>query len=256
MRIVPGDPAVEPEDFFHPEVVGEHALVVLASHPRVAALHVAEQALLGRQEQALAVHFDAPAFEAYVAPRRGAGAGAKQAQLERLRHALGYGVVLLPVRVLGPGVETESGDRNLGMPPFAANEARAEVARPAAVSRPVEEFYARGVNARASEHVPRLLFDIVRRQDSDGLARRDSPHDLGIDPRDGSELARPVSIVVGPAEPGSLVRLPLGRQAIAQRRRAVARALPRLARVWQLLGHRASILLLASPIGLDGFVLV
>src|SRR5437773_1227044 len=105
------------------------------------------------------------------------------------------------------------------MLPCAANEARTEVARPAAVSGPVVELDARGVNARAPKNLPGLPLNFRARQDSNTLARRDAPHDLGIDPRDRSELARPVSHVVRPSEPGRLGRLPLGWQAEALGRR-------------------------------------
>src|SRR5881628_2379614 len=39
--------------------------------------------------------------------------------------------------------------------------------------------------------------------------------DLRIDPRDGLEFSRPVTLIVGPREPCGGVRFPLGRHAVA-----------------------------------------
>ena len=47
-------------------------------------------------------------------------------------------------------------------------------------------------------------------EDLDRLVRREHARDLGVHPRDGPELARPVGLVVRPADPGRPVRLPLG----------------------------------------------
>ena len=157
----------------HAKVIAEDALEILPAKPGVPRLRgLVKQALFGGHERPAAVYVDAAAFEAHVASPLGAGAGAKEAQLERLRHTLGYGVVLTPVRILGPGVEAESSDNQFGGRPRAPHEERAEVARPTSVGRPVEEFYARGVNARAPEHAPRLPLDVLRGKDSDGLAWR------------------------------------------------------------------------------------
>ena len=43
------------------------------------------------------------------------------------------------------------------------------------------------------------------------------PDDLGVDPGDRRELAGPVVAVVGPGDPGRLVRLPFGGHPVAER---------------------------------------
>ena len=49
----------------------------------------------------------------------------------------------------------------------------------------------------------------------DPLVARQVSDDLGIDPRDGLELARPVAFEMRPREPSGLVRLPFGGHAVA-----------------------------------------
>ena len=53
--------------------------------------------------------------------------------------------------------------------------------------------------------------------------RRQVAHDLAVDPRDRRELARPVGALVRPRQPGRLVRLPLGRHAVAELHRSLRR---------------------------------
>src|SRR5262249_46242139 len=60
----------------------------------------------------------------------------------------------------------------------------------------------------------------VGNEQADGLARREVADDLGVDPGDGRELARPVGGVVGPGDPGRPVRLPLGWHAICDTSRS------------------------------------
>src|SRR4029078_940212 len=66
-----------------------------------------------------------------------------------------------------------------------------------------------GINdlARSGANLFRLAEDL------DVFMVRDHAGDLGVDPRDRSELARPVRLVVRPANPRGAVRLPLGRHA-------------------------------------------
>src|SRR5206468_436801 len=120
---------------------------------------------------------------------------------------------LLPVAVLGPGVEAEAGDRELGV---LTHEDRPEVARPAAIGGEAKEFDTLQVHAALAQHFARLRF--VRRrldEDPDRLARRELPDNLTVDPRDRAELAGPVTRVVRPADPGGRVWLPLGGHANA-----------------------------------------
>ena len=47
-------------------------------------------------------------------------------------------------------------------------------------------------------------------KDLDRLVIGQCPGDLGVDPRNGPQLARPVRLVVRPGDPGGLVRSPFG----------------------------------------------
>src|SRR5439155_25451633 len=103
VRVVARDSLPQPQHVGHAKVLAEDAFEILPAEPGVPRLRgLVKQALFGGHERPAAVDVDAAAFEAHVASPLGAGAGAKQAQLERLRHALGYGVALTPVRILGP----------------------------------------------------------------------------------------------------------------------------------------------------------
>src|SRR5262249_6695332 len=53
-------------------------------------------------------------------------------------------------------------------------------------------------------------------EDVDPFDASEMAADLGVDPGDRFKLARPVGTVVWPRDPGGLVRLPLGRHAIAK----------------------------------------
>ena len=52
--------------------------------------------------------------------------------------------------------------------------------------------------------------------DVHGLDAAEMADDLGVDPGNGRELARPVVAVVRPGDPGRLVRLPFGGHAVAK----------------------------------------
>ncbi len=86
---------------------------------------------------------------------------------------------------------------------------------------------------RADQHLASLrLGRFIVDQDVHLLDAREVANDLRVDPRNGLELARPVGAVVRPRDPGGLVRLPLGRHAIAERGRCVRKCECFL---WQLL---------------------
>jgi len=60
--VVAGDAAVEPEDLVNAEVVGENLLKLLTGESGVALLDLAEEALFGGEQDALAVGVDGAAF--------------------------------------------------------------------------------------------------------------------------------------------------------------------------------------------------
>ncbi len=209
---------------------------MLARDSGIALLHLAQQALFGRDQRAAAIDVDAAALE------HDAVQLAVDAQLglpERHAQALGNlgagGRVELPVVVLGPGVEAPArrgdGRQSRLLRRIAADEDRTVVARPDAVGRDAEE------TERCRRSLPRRLADFLRRstvrahqqlpgfrlvcfivdQDVDPLDAREVTNDLGVDPRNRLELARPVGAIVRPRDPGGVVRLPLGGHAIAER---------------------------------------
>src|SRR5262249_43789309 len=126
---------------------------------------------------------------------------------EPLRRALRRLRVELPVVVLRPRVEAERGDDALLA---ATHHDGSFVARPAAIARPAEDVDLLRVDAAALHRLPRLGAVLRRRHDQPrALALRDAAEHLAVHPRDRRELARPVALVRGPAEPRRFVRLPL-----------------------------------------------
>ncbi len=151
-----------------------------------------------------------------AAARRAAVSSTRAAaRATRRRHR----VVALPVVVLGPAVEPPVGRGQLARA-SSLHEDRAEVARPDAVGRHAHEVDARrGRRRPAPSMLARLL---PRRRRSTTRMRTRSrgascAHDLGVDPGDRRELARPVASLVRPGDPGRRVRLPLGGHAEAER---------------------------------------
>jgi hypothetical protein len=111
--IVACDPVAQPDHVGCAQVVAKDTIVLLAGHAGVAALGLLiEEAFLRGQQGAAAVHIDAAAFErdGLVLPH-----DRKQSHSTLFGDSLRDAVVLLPVRVFGPGGELELGDGNLGV---------------------------------------------------------------------------------------------------------------------------------------------
>src|ERR1019366_10048681 len=109
--------------------------------------HGIEIALLGGDQRAAAIHFDAAAFEhelLSLAP------GVEQALAEMFGRGDGQAAVLAPIRILRPCVEMKVDDGGLclfaGPPSY---EDRPAVASPSAVRRVQNELDAARVGARA-----------------------------------------------------------------------------------------------------------
>ena len=237
--IVAGDAAVEPDYFADPQVVGEDGFEAAAVEAGIARLLATQQALLGGEHGSVAVHVNAAAFEhdavLLVLHDHGRLPGGK---LEQRGDVGGKEGVLLPVGVLGPGVELPVSDgqragevaelgalggaseaAGVGVA-LAADEYRTGVAGPDAVGRPAVKRYLSEIRAHCSQNFLRLGFRLrVVHDDANLLDTGKLADDLGVDPGDGLEASGPVVGVVRPGDPGGGVGLPLGRHAVAERRR-------------------------------------
>ena len=133
-------------------------------------------------------------------------------QAEFFGDMVGDFVVELPVVVLGPGVELPVRD---GDGVFVFHEDRAGVACPDAVGGPLVEVDARDVCACAlQDSVGAFCGGCIVDEDVHVLDAGEVADDVGVDPGDGREFARPVVGVVRPGDPGGGVRVPLGGHAV------------------------------------------
>ena len=212
VRVVAGDAPAQPQDPLDAQPLPQRAFEVAARQAGVARLPAAQQALLGGQQQALAVHVDAAALQDHP-PRT---AGGRRGDLETphaepFRDRPRQGVVPPPVAVAGPAVEAPvgRGDGARAARP-ADDEDRAAVPDPRAVGR-------RGVrvdSVRVDARPPQLplrppAHGRVAEDDRHALAAHEAAHDLGVAPFDSGGLDAPVGAGVGPDEPRRAVRLPL-----------------------------------------------
>src|SRR6185503_3830823 len=119
----------------------------------------------------------------------------------------GYAIVFLPVRILGPGVESELRYCQLIALFY---EHRAEVASPPSIGRKSKELDSRRINTRSRKHSSSACLVFFRiDNDSNEFSGRELANDFAVDPRYDRELAGPVSTIVRPADPRRFVRLPL-----------------------------------------------
>jgi hypothetical protein len=214
--VVSGDASSEPEHVGGAQPRPEGRLEALAPQAGVANLPPGREiALFCGEHRPAAVHVDTAPFEHEVTP---ADARMEQPLAEQAGRGLRDAPVLPPVAVPGPGVEVEVHDRRLGATARASlHEDRAAVARPAPVGRVQDEPPAPEVRSGHGQAAPgEPLLGPGLDQDAHLLPGSDLPHDLAVDPADRVELPGPVGGVVGPAEPGRLVGLPLGRHREAQ----------------------------------------
>lgn len=108
-----GDAFAQPDDVVRAQVVGERLPVVLAAEAGVAHPdHRVQQAFLGGQDVALAVHVDAALqHDPLPVPR-----GREQPPVQERRRPGRREIVILPVRILGPGREAEIHQLDQGTP--------------------------------------------------------------------------------------------------------------------------------------------
>ncbi len=211
VRVVAGDAPVQPEDIAGAQKIAEDLFVVAPRHPGIANLDMRiEQALLGRQEGSGTVDVDRAPLQDDVPTARARG---QKRQAERSRHPRRNGVVLPPVVVTRPAVESKTADGGFGPPAFAPDERRARIARPAPVGRQTKELDRRIAASGAGEDPFRgQLLRLSADEHPHDFPGRQPPDHLAVGPGDRAELPRPVGPVVGPADPGRLVALPLGRK--------------------------------------------
>ena len=173
------------------EHLGEDLLVVGAAEAGVAHLHRGvEQALLGGEHRAAPVHVDGAPLQHHLA----AAVGHRQERhLERPGGPLRDAGVAPPVGVLGPGVEPEAGD-GPGRGVAAAGEPDgAVVAGPDPVGGEAAEVDRLERHAGPAEQRPHLpLVGRVEHREAHRLLPGHLADDLGVDPGDGGEAARPV----------------------------------------------------------------
>ena len=207
MRVVADAALAEPDRLADPQFLGEAALVVGAREAGVPHLHVAQQPLLGHEHRALAVGLDAAPLEHHaslaIVPRRLVQREPGVLGDERADSRVGSEVVVLRPRIEAPVHEahTAIGD---------VHARRAGIAQPDAVARALMQVHTRLSDLVHAEAVPRLFLGrVVVHEDAHLLVLGECPRDLGVDPRDRRELARPVRLVVRPRDPGGVVTLPL-----------------------------------------------
>ena len=227
VRVVAGDARAEPQHPLDPQPLPQRLLQRRPRQARIPRLPAAEQALLGRQQQALPVPVDGAALQDH-APRP---AGRRDRDLEPA-HAQAPGdrarqrVVAPPGAVAGPAVEPPVGRRDFAAAVLPAHdEDRAAVPDPGAVRGndvPVDPAQVDAGLPQPPLRPPPHGLVVV--DDRDAFPARQMPHHLGVAPFDGRGLDFPVGAGVRPDEPGRLVRLPLGGhpEALAGRRRQPA----------------------------------
>src|ERR1700728_567627 len=121
----------------------------------------------------------------------------------------------MPIGILGPGVEMPVGE---GYSRFrVSDEDGTRVSCPHAIRGQVMKTDAREIGPGAFENACRKLLCFgAFHENMDLLSCGEKPDDFGIDPWNGLKLSRPILMVMGPCQPGGLVRLPLGGHAIAE----------------------------------------
>src|SRR6266404_611581 len=207
VRVVAGDSIFQPENLGDSEIAAEDVSVIFAGESVIALLALAEQAFFGGEQGAAAVDVDAAAFEHDAAALVD---GLPGEALELFIYVGDGEGVFFVVLVLSPPVEepVRVGD-------FAGTASHADgtgVAHPAAIGRDTKKVDSGEVHAGLFQDVARTRFrSAILNEQIDALNAREVANDFGIGPGNRGKFAGPVSLFVGPAEPGGFVMLPLGR---------------------------------------------
>ena len=204
VRVVAREFASRPEHALHAEHLGQHPLegrpIEAGIAPRI------DDAPLVDEERAVAVRLDRAPLE-HDAPVEH---GQAEPPGERARHA---GVVV-PRRILStPRIPPERhGGRRQSGAGWWQEKDRSGVAQPRVVRRDLLELDA----ADVGEITPRRGQRLSRGEDPHRLVRRDCPGDRREDRRHLGEVAEPRRAAMRPREEGREVRLPFGREPIAE----------------------------------------
>src|SRR6185503_855874 len=213
VRVVARDALPEPEDLADAETVAQQALDVDARQLGVP-IRV-QEALLRRQQRALAVDLDRAALEHDARLR-------VPRHAERLGHLSPDLAVEVERRVLAaPGVVVEiDGEPRLLRRP-ARHEDRAVIAGPSIVRREPVQAQALGSDGLGEQLADMALVIGAEHVDINGLALGERSDELDHRGLDAFEHARPAIAIVRPREPRRFVRCPFGGLAVAASARRI-----------------------------------
>ena len=195
--VVSGYATIHPEDLVDAEIIVEDFFELLAADARVALLDSAEQTFLSRDERACAVHVNGTAFEDYSMV---SNHWLPLLQAQFFGDVVWNLVVKLPVVVFRPGIEFPIGDRERIV---VFHEDGAGITGPHAVGWPLVEINVGDVRSRPLEDVAGAFGGCrVVDEDMDDLDVGEMADDVGVNPGNCLELARPIVCVVRPGNPG------------------------------------------------------
>ena len=131
VRVVPCDSSAEPYNVFHAEVSSQRRFGLRTIEPRISDLaFLIEKALFGGEQRTGTIHIDASAFENHIAL---AEMGAEDLHFQQAGGLCWNCVILFPVWIASPSVETEPGDGNFAAGLCAFDKDGAEVPRPSSI---------------------------------------------------------------------------------------------------------------------------
>src|SRR5581483_6700258 len=150
------------------------------------------------------MHVNGAAFE--HDPLLRGGVGSHFGKLQKSAYSGRDLIVLLPIWVLRPGVESPISEHELRFwIVFWENKDRPGIARPDAVRGAAVQTHRVAESVRVLQDLAGLFLDgLSLGQDFDALVTRQVPHDLRIHPTDRLEFSRPIVAVMRPRDPGGL----------------------------------------------------
>src|ERR1700704_2861935 len=173
-------------------------------------------AFFSAEHKPLAIHVNAAAFQDHVmslaAPLKD---GHELLQLKFLCDAIRKLVVMLPVRIFGPGIKSPIGERDALI---AGDKDWSGIAGPYAVGGPDVKLYLLHFDVAVLQDLAcGLLFTRGSHDQVYIFGTGKVPDDVSKNPRNGVEFSRPVRAVMRPGQPCGLMWLPFGRHAITER---------------------------------------